>query len=88
MRTITIPREAIVGEEDVLAHDLPVEKDLSWTISGTVYTIRNVPAYEMNADGREFVDMKIVNLLSMVRNLMYADEIPHTVDFNDIADLV
>lgn len=42
----------------------------------------------MNADGREFVDMKIVNLLSMVRNLMYADEIPHTVDFNDIADLV
>lgn len=88
MRTITIPREAIVGEEHVLAHDLPVEKDLSWTISGTVYTIRNVPTYEMNAEGQDYHDLDVVDLLTMVRNLMYADEIPHTVDFNDIADLV
>lgn len=40
MRTITIPRGAFVGEEHILAHDLPVEKDLTWTILGIVYTIQ------------------------------------------------
>ncbi|MBM7705663.1 hypothetical protein ACF3OH_07025 [Chryseomicrobium aureum] len=87
MRT-TLSKSSSAKEEKRLAPDIPIVKDLVWKISGTEYTIKNVPAYEMNADGREFVDMKIVNLLSMVRNLMYADEIPHTVDFNDIADLV
>lgn len=88
MRTITIPREAIVGEEHALAHDLPIEKDLTWTISGNVYTIQNVPTYEMNAEEQDYHDLDVVDLLTMVRNLMYADEIPHVVDFNDIADLV
>lgn len=87
MRT-TLSKSSSAKEEKRLAPDIPIVKDLVWKISDTEYTIKNVPAYEMNADGREFVDMKIVNLLSMVRNLMYADEIPHTVDFNDIADLV
>lgn len=88
MRTITVHREDIVGEEHVLAHDLPVETHLTWTISGTVYTILNVPTYEMNAEDQDYHDLDVVDLLTMVRNLMYAGEIPHTVDFNDISDLV
>lgn len=84
----TLSRNSSTKEAKMLAPDMPIAKDLVWEISGIVYTIRNVPTYEMNADGHEFVDMKLVNLLAFVRDLMYADKIPPTIDFNDVADLV
>lgn len=74
MRTITISRDPISREEYKLANDLPVAKDLVWKISDTVYTIRNVPTYEMNAEEHDYHNLDVVNLLSMVRNLMFAVE--------------
>lgn len=63
------------------------KKDLVWNINGTEYKVLNVPTYKMNAEEEEYYDMEVSIKLSMIKDLMFAKEIPNIVDFNEIADI-
>ena len=60
--------------------------DLNFTLpNGEECVIRNIPCeyyYE-----EPMFDMKSFNLLSYIRDLMYADEIPLDVDYQKVKDL-
>lgn len=64
-----------------------IKKEFTWTINGEKYKVLNVPFYEMDAPEREYVDIEVVLKLALIRELMVADEIPHTVDFEEVVDI-
>ena len=58
--------------------------DLHWIIGNTSYVIRNVP-YEQIHDEESF-DMNTAIKITMLRDLMVEDKIPHDVDFESVVD--
>ena len=64
-----------------------LRKDFVVEIEGITYKIRNIPYVELDAEGDEFIDIGVALKLTMIRDLMYANEIPHDVDFTDVEDL-
>jgi hypothetical protein len=64
-----------------------IKKEMTWNIGDEEYKILNVPYYEMNSEEKEYLDFDVALKLSLIRDLMVADEIPRTVDFDEIADL-
>lgn len=83
MRTI-VPEEVAImtGETTEL-----LRKDFSWSILGTNYVVRNVPYSVLPAEGEEFMSLGVSLKVAMIRDLMYENEIPHDVNFDDVADL-
>lgn len=63
-----------------------MKKDFEWEINGIKYKVLNVPFYEMDDDER-CVDFEVALKLALIRDLMVANEIPHTVDFDEVADI-
>ena len=63
------------------------QKDIVWSILDKEYTVRNVPYSILDAEGEEFLSLGVSVKLELIRKLMLMDEIPHNVDFNDVADL-
>ncbi|PLR99603.1 hypothetical protein [Bacillus sp. T33-2] len=61
-----------------------LKKDFVWAISGVQYKVKNVPYYEMDAPEKEYLDLDVTIKLAAIRDLMYANEIPHEVDYEDI----
>lgn len=64
-----------------------MKKDIFWTIKDIRYVIRNVPYIEADYDHEELLDLDTAVKLEMIGHLMVENEIPHDVDFDDIADL-
>jgi hypothetical protein len=64
-----------------------LKKDVHWTISNVNYVVRNVPYTELDAEGDEFYSLGVSIKLTMIRDLMYMNQIPHDVNFDDVADL-
>ncbi|KDE47349.1 hypothetical protein [Geobacillus sp. CAMR5420] len=64
-----------------------VRKEFAWTIDGEKYKVLNVPFYKMNAEEKEYVDFETALKLSLIRDLMVANEIPQIVDFEEVADI-
>lgn len=64
-----------------------VKKEFTWNINGKEYKVLNVPFYEMNAEEKDYVDTEVAIKLAIIRDLMVANEIPHTVDFDEVADI-
>lgn len=64
-----------------------IKKEMTWNIGDEEYKILNVPYYEMNSEEKEYLDFDVALKLSLIRDLMVVDEIPRTVDFDEIADL-
>jgi hypothetical protein len=64
-----------------------LKKEFTWNINGKEYKVLNVPFYEMNADEKDYVDAEVALKLALIRDLMVANEIPHTVDFDEVADI-
>ena len=79
----------IIGEVPVMNEKTEkiVKKEFTWTINGEKYKVLNVPFYEMDAPEREYVDTEVALKLALIRELMVADEIPHIVDFDEVADI-
>ncbi len=73
-------------EAPKMVENMTTKRELVWNIAGTEYKVLNVPTYDMNSEEKEYFDMDVTMKLSMIRDLMYADEIPHTVDFEEVAD--
>lgn len=64
-----------------------MKKDMEWTIEDTTYVIRNVP-HEMHEGYDEgLIDMSVAIKVSMLRDLMVENEIPHDVDYEVVKDL-
>lgn len=59
-----------------------MNKDITWTIDGVKYTIRNVPYEKHDADGEEFIDLDVAIKLEIIRELMNEDKIPQDVDYS------
>jgi hypothetical protein len=64
-----------------------IKKEFTWTINGKEYKVLNVPFYEMNAEEKGYIDAEVALKLSLIRDLMVANEIPHIVDFDEVADI-
>lgn len=64
-----------------------MSKALVWHLDGIEYKILNVPVYEMHSQWNGYYDLDVTLKIAMIRDLMYADEIPYVVDFNDVSDL-
>lgn len=64
-----------------------LKQDVNWTISDVNYVVRNVPYTELDAEGDEFFDLGVTIKLAMIRDLMYMNQIPHDVNFDDVADM-
>ncbi|MEK4025413.1 hypothetical protein [Sporosarcina sp. FSL W7-1283] len=64
-----------------------MKKDLEWTIEDTLYVIRNVPheIYDGYDDG--LIDMSVAIKVSMLRDLMVENKIPHDVDYEVVKDV-
>ncbi|MCB5936616.1 hypothetical protein LI012_14655 [Caldibacillus thermoamylovorans] len=60
------------------------KKDVLWQILGNEYRVLNVPHYKMNLE--EYFDIDVTFKLAMIRDLMITNEIPKTVNFEEIAD--
>lgn len=77
----------LYGEANQMVEHTAVNGEVSWDIAGVEYKILNVPTYHMHSEEKEYFDMDVTLKIAMIRDLMYAKEIPNIVDFNDIADL-
>jgi hypothetical protein len=64
-----------------------MKKDVTWSINGTEYKVLNVPYVVFDDDDDEFIDISVSIKLIIVRDLMVANEIPHTVNYDNIADI-
>lgn len=62
-------------------------KDIVWCILEKEYVVRNVPYTKINVNGEEFISAGVSVKLELIRKLMLMNEIPHDVNFNDVADL-
>lgn len=63
-----------------------LKKDIIWSIDETVYHIRNVP-YIMH-DDEEYLDLGVSFRIMTIRDLMVQNEIPHNVNYEDVADII
>jgi hypothetical protein len=64
-----------------------IKKEFTWNINDKEYKVFNVPFYEINAEEEDYVDAEVAIKLALIRDLMIADEIPHIVDFDEVADI-
>ncbi|MGG0308343.1 hypothetical protein ABEY43_06985 [Priestia megaterium] len=64
-----------------------MKKDFVFSILDNNYTIRNVPYIKLDAEGEEFMSAGVSLKVAIIRDLMYANEIPHNVNFDDVSDL-
>ncbi|WP_143083022.1 hypothetical protein [Salibacterium qingdaonense] len=62
-------------------------KDIVWSVVDKEFAVRNVPFSRMDADGEEFLSLGVSAKLELIRELMLNDEVPHDVNFEDVADL-
>jgi hypothetical protein len=70
-----------------MSSEIVIKKEFAWTINGKEYKVLNVPFYEMNAEEKDYIDAEVALKLSLIRDLMVANEIPHIVDFDEVADI-
>lgn len=61
-------------------------KDVVWNIDGKQYVVKNVPYSELKAEENEYFDMEVSIRLTMIRDLMYMNEIPSVIDYSVVAD--
>ncbi|MED4852178.1 hypothetical protein P9386_10150 [Caldifermentibacillus hisashii] len=71
-------------EETLMPEKSVQKKDVLWQILGNEYRVLNVPHYKMNSE--EYFDIDVTFKLAMIRDLMITNEIPKTVNFEEIAD--
>ena len=62
-------------------------RDLTTNVGDKVFTVRNIPYENYDAEGEEFVDIGVALKIAMIRDLMDADEIPYDVDYTKVEDL-
>jgi hypothetical protein len=63
------------------------KKDVVWNILGTEYKIQNVPFHEMDSEELIYFDADVSLKLAMIRDLMFKNEIPTVVNYDDVTDL-
>lgn len=61
-------------------------KDVVWDINGKQYIVKNVPYSELQAEENEYFDMDVSIRLTMLRDLMFMEEIPPEIDYNIVAN--
>jgi hypothetical protein len=64
-----------------------VKKDITWSIFDNKYTVLNVPYSEYEDDAEIYLSLGVSTKLLTIKELMEANEIPHEVDFDDLAHL-
>ncbi|HBI05156.1 MAG TPA: hypothetical protein DDY49_14135 [Paenibacillaceae bacterium] len=62
-------------------------KDVTWSISGIEYIVRNVPYSMLSAIDSEFLDLDVSIRLTAIRDLMVENEIPHDINYEDLAHI-
>lgn len=78
----TLFREAIVSLEEKFT-----TFDVTWNISGNECKVLNVPTYEMDSEDRYYHKADVTMKLAIIKDLMIANKIPSTVNFDDVADI-
>ncbi|MDN4608187.1 hypothetical protein [Sporosarcina highlanderae] len=61
-------------------------KDVKWTIDEKAYVVKNVPYSILPAEENEYFDMDVSIRLTMIRDLMYMNEIPAVIDYSVVSD--
>ncbi|MCJ7843384.1 hypothetical protein MUB24_21400 [Lederbergia sp. NSJ-179] len=56
-------------------------KDVIWYIDGKKYVIQNVPYSKLQAEEEEYFDMDVSVRLTILRDLMYMNDIPLIIDY-------
>lgn len=59
-------------------------KDVIWKIHNEEYAVRNVPYIMLD---EEVLSPNVSLKLTLIRDLMFDNEIPHDVNFNDVVDI-
>ncbi|MBM7681885.1 hypothetical protein JOD43_002057 [Pullulanibacillus pueri] len=62
-----------------------VKKDIVWNINSTEYVVQNVPY--VVTDEEDVLDFNVSITITALRDLMYEDQIPHIVDYEDYAHI-
>ncbi|WP_433595430.1 hypothetical protein [Lysinibacillus xylanilyticus] len=61
-------------------------KNVVWNIDGKQYVVENVPYSELKAEENEYFDMDVSIRLTMLRDLIFMEEIPSKIDYSIVAN--
>lgn len=63
-----------------------LKKDVKWYLGERAYVVKNVPYSILPAEENEYFEMDVSIRLTMIRDLMYMNEIPSVIDYNVVSD--
>ncbi|MBS4178816.1 hypothetical protein [Lederbergia citrea] len=63
------------------------KKDITWNILDRKYIVRNVPYTVSDTEDEQFLDLDVSMRLTALRDLMFENEIPHDINYEDIAHI-
>ncbi|MBS4224168.1 hypothetical protein [Lederbergia citrea] len=64
-----------------------LKKDIIWNILEKKYIVRNVPYTVSDTEDEQFLDLDVSMRLTALRDLMFENEIPHDINYEDIAHI-